>query len=90
MQGRRWDDSGILVICIDGQRFAEHHIVSAAGVDTEGRKHILGIEPWATENSAAIKRLPTHPRDHRLPTDRKYLFVIDRVTQARGDPLARC
>jgi hypothetical protein len=51
---------------IDGQRFAEHHIISAVGVDTEGKKHILGIEPGVTENSAAVKRLLTHLRDHGL------------------------
>ena len=47
------------------------------GVDVEGKKHILGIEPGATENAASVKRLLTHLRDHELPTDRKYLFVID-------------
>jgi putative transposase len=52
----------ILVIYIDGQRFGAHHILSAVGVDREGRKHILGIEAGATENAAAIKRLLTHLR----------------------------
>jgi transposase-like protein len=47
------------------------------GVDAEGKKHILGIEPGATENAASVKRLLTHLRDHGLPTDRQYLFVID-------------
>jgi putative transposase len=50
------------VIYIDGQRFGAHHILSAVGVDREGRKHILGIEAGATENAAAIKRLLTHLR----------------------------
>src|SRR5207245_11565259 len=89
----------ILVIDIDGQRFADHHVISAVGVDAEGQKHILGIEPGATENAAAVKRLLTRLRDHGLATDRKYLFVIDGAKALRaaieevfgGDqPVQRC
>jgi putative transposase len=77
LQQRRWEDVEILVIYIDGQRFASHHIISAVGVDVEGKKHILGIESGATENAAATKRLLIHLREQGLPTDRKYLFIID-------------
>ena len=77
LQERRWEKGEILVVYIDGQRFASHHILSAVGVDVEGKKHILGIHPGATENAAAVKGLLTHLRDQGLPTDRKYLFVID-------------
>jgi putative transposase len=99
LQERRWEKVEILVIYIDGQRFGEHHILSAVGVDVEGRKHILGIEPGATENAASVKRLLTHLRDQGLPTDRKYLFVIDGAKALRsaieevfgGDqPVQRC
>jgi Transposase and inactivated derivatives len=47
LQERRWENVEILVIYIDGQRFGEHHILSAVGVDAEGKKHILGIESGA-------------------------------------------
>jgi putative transposase len=99
LQERRWEDTEILVIYIDGQRFAEYHIVSAVGVDRDGKKHILGIEPGATENAAAVKRLLVRLRDHGLPTDRKYLFVIDGAKALRaaidevfgaGQPVQRC
>jgi transposase-like protein len=99
LQERRWDEVEILVIYIDGQRFGEHHILSAVGVDTSGGKHILGIECGATENAAAVKRLLTHLRDHGLPTDRKYLFVIDGAKALRAaideifgtdQPVQRC
>jgi len=76
LQERRWDQVAILVIYIDGQRFAEH-ILSAVGVDLEGHKHVLGIASGATENAAAVKQLLTGLRDRGLPTDRKYLFIID-------------
>ena len=84
LQERRWEATDILVIYIDGQRFGSHHILSAVGIDVEGKKHILGIEPGATENAAAVKRLLTHLRDQGLPTDRKYLFVIDGAKALRA------
>jgi transposase-like protein len=73
-----------LVIYIDGQRFAEHHILSAVGVDSEGHKHVLGIGSGATENAAAVKQLLTGLRERGLPTDRKYLFIIDGAKALRA------
>jgi transposase-like protein len=99
LQERRWENVEILVVYIDGQRFGEHHILSAVGVDAEGNKHILGIECGATENAASVKRLLTRLRDQGLSTDRKYLFVIDGAKALRaaieevfgGDqPVQRC
>lgn len=99
LQERRWENAEILVIYMDGQRFGEHHILSAVGVDAEGKKHILGIESGATENAASVKRLLTHLRDHGLPTGRKYLFVIDGAKALRAaieevfgsdQPVQRC
>ena len=77
LRDRRWEGVPILVIYIDGQRFGDHHIISALGVDIEGQKHVLGIESGATENANTVKRLLTHLQDHGLASDRKYLFVID-------------
>jgi transposase-like protein len=84
LQERRWEDVDILVIYLDGQRFADHHILSAVGVDGQGKKHILGIELGATENAASVKRLLTRLRDHGLRTDWKYLFVIDGAKALRA------
>jgi putative transposase len=99
LQERRWENVEILILYIDGQRFADHHIIAAVGVDREGKKHILGIEPGATENAAAGMRLLTHLREQGLPTDRKYLFVIDGAKALRAaieevfggeQPVQRC
>ena len=84
LQERRWDGTEILILYIDGQRFGPHHIISAVGVDIEGKKHILGIEAGATENAGAVKRLLTRLREQGLPTDRKYLFVIDGAKALRA------
>jgi putative transposase len=85
LQERRWDQTDILVIYIDGQRFGAHHVLSAVGIDREGCKHILGIELGATENAAAVKALLTRLRDDQgLPTGRQYLFVIDGAKALRS------
>jgi transposase-like protein len=99
LQERRWDKVEILVIYIDGQRFGAHHVLSAVGVDDEGKKHILGIAAGATENAAAVKTLLTRLREQGLPTDRKYLFIIDGAKALRAaieevfgsdQPVQRC
>jgi hypothetical protein len=63
------------------------------------RKHVLGIELGATENAAAVKQLFTNLREQGLPTDRKYLFVIDGAKALRtaieevfgaDQPVQRC
>jgi transposase-like protein len=99
LQERRWDETEILILYIDGQRFGPHHVISAVGVDLEGKKHVLGIQAGATENAAAVKALLTHLRDQGLATDRKYLFVIDGAKALRAaidevfgaeQPVQRC
>ncbi len=99
LRERRWDEADLLVLYIDGQRFGAHHVISAVGIDRNGAKHILGIELGATENAAAVKSLFTRLRDQGLPTDRRYLFVIDGAKALRaaieevfgaGQPVQRC
>jgi putative transposase len=99
LRERRWDKAELLVLYIDGQRFGSHHVISAVGVDLTRTKHVLGIAVGATENAAAVKQLFTHLRDQGLPTDRKYLFVIDGAKALRAaieevfgaeQPVQRC
>jgi len=97
LRERRWNEADLLVLYIDGQRFGSHH--GAVGVDRNGSKHVLGIQVGATENAAAVKQLLTNLRDQGLPTDRKYLFVIDGAKALRAaidevfgtdQPVQRC
>jgi putative transposase len=99
LRERRWDNVELLVIYIDGQRFGDHHVMSAVGVDRSGVKHVLGIQAGATENSASVKELLTGLRERGLPTERKYLFVIDGAKALRAaieqvfgsdQPIQRC
>jgi putative transposase len=99
LRERRWEDADLLVIYIDGQRFGDHHVISAVGIDSAGAKHVLGIELGATENAAAVKSLLTGLRERGLRTDQRYLFVIDGAKALRAgivevfgadQPVQRC
>jgi len=99
LQERRWDKTDLLAIYIDGQRFGDHHVISAVGIDREGAKQVLGIQLGATENAAAVKLLLTGLRDQGLPTGQRYLFVIDGAKALRAgieevfgsdQPVQRC
>ena len=81
---RRWDAVQILVIYLDGMRFGEHPVISAVGVDREGRKPVLGIQLGGTENTAAVKDLLPRLREQGLRTDQRYLFVIDGAKALRA------
>ncbi len=54
---RRFDDVDLLVIYVDGLIFSGHTVLAAVGVDTEGNKHVLGLQHAATENAAAAEDL---------------------------------
>ena len=54
---RRFDDVDLLIIYLDGIRFAAYHVITAIGVDAEGNKHVLGLREGATENAVVVKAL---------------------------------
>jgi len=74
---RPLDDKAFVAIMVDGISFHDYLLVVAVGVDSEGRKHILGIWDGATENSAVVKELLSDLVERGLAPDRNYLFVID-------------
>ena len=52
-------------------------MVIALGIDTAGRKHVLGLREGATETAAVTTGLLSDLVTRGLPTDRTLLFVID-------------
>ena len=74
---RRFDEVDLLILYLDGKDFGGHQIVYAVGVDTEGRKHVLGITEGATENAVVVTRLLEDLVDRGVRPDRRRLFVID-------------
>jgi putative transposase len=81
---RRFDDVDLLVIYIDGMMFGEHHVISAVGVDGAGHKHVLGIQPGATENAAAVEDLLQQLVARGVNPKAKRLFVIDGAKALRA------
>jgi transposase-like protein len=81
---RRFDELDLLVIYIDGMVFGDHHMISAVGVDAEGHKHVLGIQPGATENAAAVEDLLQQLVARGVQPRAKLLFVIDGAKALRA------
>jgi transposase-like protein len=77
LMGRRLDDLDILALYLDGIVVSGHHILAAVGVDSQGKKHLLGLAQGASENARVVKDLlsglVTRGLDPQLPR----LYVID-------------
>ena len=96
---RRLEGLELLVLYLDGVRFADHHVLVAVGVDGEGRKHVLGLAAGASEHQQVAKGLLEDAVRRGLKTDQKYLFVIDGSKALRAaidavfgsqNPVQRC
>jgi len=93
------EDVDLVLVMIDGIVFRDHCILVALGVDSDGRKHPLGIVEGTTENAAVAKALLSDLVERGLPTDRALVFVIDgskalrqAITKTFGDlaQIQRC
>jgi transposase-like protein len=96
---RPLDTVELLVIYLDGLVFGEHHVICAVGVDTEGRKMVLGLVEGASENAASSLSLLENLVERGVDPSRRYLFVIDGSKALRaaidrvfgkGSPVQRC
>jgi transposase-like protein len=65
------------ILLLDGTGFGEHTLVVALGIDTTGKKHVLGVVEGSTENEAVCRRLLASLVDRGLPVERARLVVID-------------
>src|ERR1019366_10536945 len=74
---RRLDGREILIVYIDGIRFAEHHVMVALGVDPKGKKHLLGGREGARENATVVTELLDDLVTRGLDPKQRRLFVID-------------
>jgi putative transposase len=74
---RRFDEVELLAIYIDGIVVADHHIVTAIGVDVDGIKHLLGLTAGSSENARVVKDLLASLIARGVSADEKMLFVID-------------
>ena len=64
---RRLDSLGLVALMIDGIDFQGVILVVALGIAADGRKHVLGLWPGATENSRLCKDLLADLIERGLP-----------------------
>jgi transposase-like protein len=74
---RRLDDLDLVAFVIDGIEFQKNLLVVALGVDSTGKKHVLGFWQGATENTEVSKSLLEDLVHRGVTTNRRYLFVLD-------------
>lgn len=74
---RPLDNLQLCVILIDGKEFHDYTLITALGVDSDGRKHVLGLWPGATENSEVCGQLLDELIERGLLTQQRYLFILD-------------
>jgi putative transposase len=74
---RRLEGLEILIIYVDGIRFAGHHVMVALGVDPTGKKHLLGVREGATENATVVTELLADLVARGVDPKQRRLFVID-------------
>jgi transposase-like protein len=97
---RRIDELGRLaVLMIDGKQLYGECVVTALGVDIQGKKHVLGLVQGATENSTVVQHLLDDLVERGLDVSQPMLTVLDgskalrkAVRQTLGDrsPVQRC
>ncbi len=96
---RRFDDTDILIVYIDGIVFGGHHAIVAIGVDSEGHKHVLGLRDGASENATVCTALLEDLVERGVKPGRRRLFVIDGskalrkaidAVYGRENPVQRC
>ena len=68
----RWD---LLVIYLDGIQMGSHHVLAAVGVDSDGKKHVLGVREGASENAEVTSALLEDLVERGLDPGRRRLFV---------------
>lgn len=76
-RNRRFDDLDVLAIFIDGIHLADRVHIAAVGLDSRGKKHVLGITQGGSEHHEVCKDLLADLLNRGLRLDASYLFVID-------------
>ncbi|MBX9671141.1 MAG: transposase [Candidatus Obscuribacterales bacterium] len=74
---RTWDKVRFVALLFDGVSVGNRMVVACVGIDLSGRKHVLGIQPGATENAIVCRDLIRKLVDRGLDVDGNYLFVLD-------------
>ena len=72
------------IVMIDGIILGDHTVLIALGIDSEGKKQVLGLREGDTENSRVAKALLRDLVERGLDPERARLFVIDGAKALRS------
>jgi len=65
------------VVMIDGIHFRDRVVLLALGIDSQGKKHVLGMREGSTEKTAVVRALISDLIERGLAADAPRLWVID-------------
>lgn len=72
------------IVMIDGIHLGDHLILIALGIDSEGKKQVLGLREGDTENGQVARALLRDLIERGLDPERARLFVIDGAKALRS------
>jgi transposase-like protein len=81
---KKLDGLDLVAILIDGIHLGKQVQVVALGIETSGKKQVLGLWQGATENTTVVKELLEDLMARGLHSERRYLFVIDGAKALRA------
>lgn len=81
---KKLDDLDLVAILIDGIHLGQQVLVVALGIESSGKKQVLGLWQGATENTTVVKELLEDLVARGLNAERRYLFVIDGAKALRA------
>jgi putative transposase len=93
---KKLDDLDLVAILMDGIHLGPQVLVVALGIESSGKKHVLGLWQGATENTTVVQSLLEDLVARGRKADRRYLFVIDgakskeRMAAGQNKRDARC
>jgi putative transposase len=81
---KRLNELALVAILIDGIHLGKQVLVVALGIESSGKKQVLGLWQGATENTIVVKELLEDLVARGLNPERRYLFVIDGAKALRA------
>ena len=81
---KKLDDLDLVAILIDGIHLGQQVLVVALGIESRGKKHVLGFWQGATENTTVVKELLEDLVARGLNSERRYWFVIEGAKALRA------
>jgi transposase-like protein len=72
------------IVMIDGIHLGDHLVLIALGIDSEGKKQVLGLREGDTENGQVARALLRDLVERGLDPERARLFVIDGAKALRS------